>query len=1317
MSYKTEKSGRSASRLGLLALTPIMAAMLAGSLTAEAAGPFAATAKYDRKAGKVVVAGKTTAKIPAIARISVYDASNQQILYTSNTDNKRNFNFKLFSATNTPCAVRVEITNPSDNAVSKSIVQVSGAPKTCTTTAVVPACAIATPSQDAEIFVNASQEFKPANIKFKRGVTPTYNWSINDGSADVTTSSTNHVFKSTGRFKATLTVTANGNKCQDDVFVSVIPPSGSNPFGKVGEQLPAPSLAGAMPAGGQNDKDAIVVMPYEETGMQGGSQIHLPYNALLNYNALNAQVIQKLAHKPAILPNSSVDLAYSAASNPKDPIAANSINSTSQNLFSGLKTGTNYDSDSSTTTITSATSNGVTTKSQSVTKNVFIGGQDYREAVIAKSEQWDRIHQPYAAAKSVNETGKAFADDQNRFTPPKPYAKPDQGLRGQIDSAVGMRQMPGISDPFKANVPQAFDFRADQNAFVAQAIPASNIDDQGRTNPYPLMRVEAKDKSGKVVAKTDAVYTTASETRCRECHTKGKMGSDNTVWRTPVTEEELKNPNDASKPGPATGAGSFAPGADPAKAWPPAIHNRFDDKIADNANFTNLGVTKDAAQPLSATNIPVDQNGLRKDRVEESRWAKFDLATGKPLGDVKTGKPAELFSSTKPAGAGLEWKLQIRVKYRDPSAPDNVTELANKAAGDSWIDQEKAALFNTLVAHDYMVYYGPTPAANKTWPASYSTQVADSYADDLGKSRAQPMYFCSGHHQSHLKADFGIVAQPTQTNRSDYSRAFHAFHGKFQVYKKAVSASESEDGLAHETGELIRDSRGHPVMFGGRGWDSQRNDNNGVPLTLNSNGAVVKTTQNYDTLKNDWRPDLFPALWDKKPDIAAPMLQFGDKIANDDNCTKCHTGKTEKSYRDIHHTVGLKCESCHGDMLAVGNAYSAPMYDFNLTGGGTYTGSAVKFRRPWMDEPNCGSCHIGDANKLTTDALFYSPGVLKQAWMKNYDAEGVTVNDTATTESYKKVSELFSSTANAGSGAGATTHPINARFAVMPVVEIRKEFPAASTTIDGVATTVYKDKEISTVLYRKSQDVHGSKAGSPLACAACHGGSHAIWPNQDPNANDNQTAKQLQGYDGNIAECSVCHVEDDFKEGFVATDGGKSNLGVAQGVRDNTGSYAIDPTGKDKDGAVTGKAGRAYLAGPHGMHPINDKFWYQQADGAAKNAKATKFNGGWHNDMSGMAGPDGEDQCAACHGANHKGTRLSKAFTYRKFIKAKSGKDVVVSKGQVIGCDLCHTLAKSFSKSPTKNPKNPGWQPAANHMPPMPAAITPSVGGGTSSGH
>jgi hypothetical protein len=58
-------------------------------------------------------------------------------------------------------------------------------------------------------------------------------------------------------------------------------------------------------------------------------------------------------------------------------------------------------------------------------------------------------------------------------------------------------------------------------------IPMTPTDDKGRTNSYPLMRVQAVSKiSGSVLATVDAVVPVSSETDCSGCHSLGKVGAD-----------------------------------------------------------------------------------------------------------------------------------------------------------------------------------------------------------------------------------------------------------------------------------------------------------------------------------------------------------------------------------------------------------------------------------------------------------------------------------------------------------------------------------------------------------------------------------------------------------------------------------------------------------------------------------------------------------------------------------------------------------------------------------------------------------------------
>ncbi len=117
-------------------------------------------------------------------------------------------------------------------------------------------------------------------------------------------------------------------------------------------------------------------------------------------------------------------------------------------------------------------------------------------------------------------------------------------------------------------------------------------------------------------------------------------------------------------------------------------------------------------------------------------------------------------------------------------------------------------------------------------------------------------------------------------------------------------------------------------------------------------------------------------------------------------------------------------------------------------------------RRSWVDLPKCQSCHTGDAmNHLNEAGLVFGDDKFR----------------------LKQTYKIGDSTAS----------PLNA---------INKRFAENDNT-----------------LYRNSKG-HGG-----IACEGCHGSPHAIWPNATANANDNITAKQLQGHVGTVIECDSCH--------------------------------------------------------------------------------------------------------------------------------------------------------------------------------------------------
>ena len=363
---------------------------------------------------------------------------------------------------------------------------------------------------------------------------------------------------------------------------------------------------------------------------------------------------------------------------------------------------------------------------------------------------------------------------------------------------------------------------------------------------------------------------------------------------------------------------------------------------------------------------------------------------------------------------------------------------------------------------------------------------------------------------------------------------------------------------------------------------------------------------------------------DINPNTLFPIFgPDGQQLPMEQNCLKCHAGHREQLYNDRHYTAGMTCYDCHGDLLAVGKAYAKDPANPNPDPKQAHI---ADYRFPWVDEPDCGSCHLGNGNVGKNAVNGAGPDAAQGFFSAGVKARAFEDTDLA-----------------------ATPRPVDkgdpdaARFAVVPD-HVYEYLDSSKNSPDK-----FNPLKHSAPLYRYGKDTHGG-----VACAACHGASHSIGPNRDPKSNENVTALQLQGYAGPILECKVCHTADAFADYNNLDAGPTSGLPADSGI----------------------------LGGPHNLHPVNDPTWWR---------KAGPGKGGWHDDVYRQPGLNGEDQCAACHGADHQGTRLSKTpialdFTTPKGVKASW------KAGEVVGCNKCHSIARSFRKGPSA-------PPAGNHAP------------------
>gem|GEM_PF-668622 len=310
------------------------------------------------------------------------------------------------------------------------------------------------------------------------------------------------------------------------------------------------------------------------------------------------------------------------------------------------------------------------------------------------------------------------------------------------------------------------------------------------------------------------------------------------------------------------------------------------------------------------------------------------------------------------------------------------------------------------------------------------------------------------------------------------------------------------------------------------------------------------------------------------PDMPPPVDGNGklrDPVAARDvlqnTCYQCHPGRRTDCLRGAMASGGMLCQDCHGDLAQIGDDFSKNVTPANagrdklLLGSDFYSNPATP-RVPWANEPSCGSCHTGDA----MDNMHGTPGTLGQP------RDGIRLMQAYLTTDAKAT----------------------------PIVPTNKRF--AENTVPASFNGMPNPGAGNPMLYRVSKGHKG------VFCEACHGSTHGIWPNKNPNANDNLAAQQLQGHTGVITECSTCH---------------------------------------------TGDLGNT-LDGPHGMHPVG----------------STRFAGGGHEDLAdGNLNACAACHGAQGQGTVLSAAAIARTITWTDDGRTNTEN---LAKGEQVRCDLCH---------------------------------------------
>ena len=327
-----------------------------------------------------------------------------------------------------------------------------------------------------------------------------YAWTGTPNPADVVSPS---VTLGAGTYTFTLVVTDNAGASSAPDAVRVVINSINTPPPTVPDvSINSTSQNGipgntAVPEQPFINLDNYKLFAVNDLGMHCGDLDTRVSSILPPFNVLHAIVIERGLEPNVLTPNDGVELVYSAASNPNDPI------------LSGTNSG----------------------GSGPVASSMLVNGTVY------KTNFWDVARTAYDPFYPPSILPLFYPDGpvQDILDLGLPAPNVERFYLGDGALTADQQAMPGRYAPYSDNLTELFEaYVIDQAFFInpafkfgyvkegvnwyeAPGIPLTAFDDYGRENPWPLYRVQAL-MGNTVIASTDAVVPISGEANCGACH-------------------------------------------------------------------------------------------------------------------------------------------------------------------------------------------------------------------------------------------------------------------------------------------------------------------------------------------------------------------------------------------------------------------------------------------------------------------------------------------------------------------------------------------------------------------------------------------------------------------------------------------------------------------------------------------------------------------------------------------------------------------------------------------------------------------------------
>jgi PKD repeat protein len=433
--------------------------------------------------------------------ITLMNEETKKVLgLVTSKDNDWHFRLKITTDSQVPCEIRA--LRNSDGAVDVRVIRF--APDNCDNGSdnLPPIANVNGPysgSPGQIIDFSSAGSSDPENSELS------YLWDFGDGNTS-DQSSPSHAYLTAGDHMVLLTVTDAADLSSDSTTIASIQGEGEPPVvGIPNVSINSTSQNGVpgdpVPEQPLTNNDRYRVFAVNDLGMHCGDFDTRISSILPPFNVLHATVIRR-GQEPDILGPDNVEVYYSAASNPNDPILSGINSAMSGPVYSSMVNGKVFK-----------------TNFWDVAREAY--DPFYPSGILP-------LFYPAEPVDGILDLGLPMPNVEQLYLGDGVLTAGQQSMPGRhgpyIENAVEKFEAYVVDQPFFIDMMDAlnrnFQFGyvvEGVNWFEAPGIPISAFDDFGRENPWPLYRVQAK-MGETVLASVDAVVPISGEANCGACH-------------------------------------------------------------------------------------------------------------------------------------------------------------------------------------------------------------------------------------------------------------------------------------------------------------------------------------------------------------------------------------------------------------------------------------------------------------------------------------------------------------------------------------------------------------------------------------------------------------------------------------------------------------------------------------------------------------------------------------------------------------------------------------------------------------------------------